>query len=86
MSGGSKIVRAVAEDMFGRSVGCTDGGCIYGSRGGMVTNGGCMCSKSRKVDEQRLHALKLSMVAKKIAETLHTVTLLREIGVDPDDN
>lgn len=83
MSAGSKIVRAIAEDLFG-DVGCTDGGCIYGSRGGMVTNGGCCCSKERNWNEQRLHALKLSTVAKKIAETLHTALLVREIGVDPD--
>lgn len=81
MSGGSKIVRAVAEDMFGRSIGCTDGGCIYGSSGGMVTNGGCGCSKDRNANEQRLHALRLSAVAKKIAETLHVALMVRDTEV-----
>lgn len=79
MSGGSKIMRAVAEDMFG-TIGCTDGGCIYGSRGGMATNAGCGCSKGDK-HELRLHALRLSTVAKKIAETLHVTLMVRDTEV-----
>lgn len=69
MSTASKLVRATAVEIFGPKIGCTDGGCIYGHPGGMHTNGGCKCVKERDLIEIRRHAQRLSVVARKLAES-----------------
>lgn len=64
-----KRIRAAAVELFGDEIGCTDGGCAFGHPGGMHTNGGCMCLKSRDVTELRRTAQMLSRVAIHLAET-----------------
>ena len=69
MSAATRLVRTTAVELFGPKIGCTDGGCIYGHPGGMHTNGGCNCLKERDLIEIRRHAQRLSLVARKLAES-----------------
>lgn len=62
----SQIMRQVAERLHPGS-GCTDGGCIFGSHGGMGTNGGCQCLKERGEVMLRQLAFKLRDVARTLA-------------------
>lgn len=57
-------LRDVAADL-GMAVGCGDNSCIWGSPGGMATNGGCRCldHRERGHDEVRREALRLARVA-----------------------
>lgn len=63
-----KKVREVAVELFGPEIGCYDGGCVYGHPGGMQTNGGCECLKSRSVVELTQHMIRLNRIALKLAE------------------
>lgn len=57
-----QIVRETAVRLFGPTIGCTDGGCVFGHPGGMHTNGGCACIKSSAfVVAQRLAQLALEL-------------------------
>lgn len=56
------LVNEVARAAF-PGAGCTDGGCVYGHRGGMHTNGGCGCIKETDPIALRRHIRRLSGVA-----------------------
>jgi hypothetical protein len=51
---------------IGLEVGCSDSGCIWGSQGGMCTNGGCDCLQGSPRTNQR-ETLKLARVAQRLA-------------------
>lgn len=61
------------------SLGCTDGSCIWGSRGGMVTNGGCDCL----IDDDRKKLRKTVMAIRAmweiIALNVVEIDLLQEV-------
>ena len=60
-----KRIRQIAIELFGPDVGCGDGGCVYGHLGGMQTNGGCNCMKSRDVIELTRLVQRLRMIAER---------------------
>jgi len=60
-------VHAAAVKLFGETIGCSDGGCVFGHPGGMHTNGGCQHLKERDVEELRRTVLRLSAVARELA-------------------
>ncbi len=73
-------VNATARAVFGDDTGCGDSGCVYGSGGGMGTNGGCQCLKERDVYRLRHHMQQLSLIAKHLAAELalaETVSAVR---------
>lgn len=49
--------------VIGLDVGCSDNSCIWGSPGGMGTNGGCQCQRAERV-ELRMEMLRLARVAR----------------------
>lgn len=61
MSKVSAAVRKASNRVF-HDAGCADGDCVFGSPGGMHTNGGCQCLKTRSLAELRHMAMKLSRV------------------------
>jgi hypothetical protein len=62
-----RTLREKAKAMGLGHVGCADGSCIWGSPGGMTTNGGCGCIKGEKDDLRRL-AVKIAHVARALIE------------------
>lgn len=68
MKKASQIVRETTNRLF-PELGCTDGGCVFGTLGGMHTNGGCQCLREDKVMMRR-QLLALSQVAKTLAAVL----------------
>ena len=60
-------VREVVTRMFGEDIGCGDGGCIYGCKPGMHTNGGCRCGNGERY-EMRADILRLSALAMELAK------------------
>lgn len=64
----ARRVRAVARELCGDHVGCSDGGCVFGHPGGMRTNGGCVCIKSTHPIDLRRTIRKLAAVALRLAE------------------
>lgn len=65
-----RIMRRVAERLFGEDVGCGDHGCLFGHRGGMGTNGGCQCLKENNPVLLRRTAMRLSELAKVLAAVM----------------
>lgn len=65
----NKLVRKLAIELFGNEIGCLDGNCVFGHRGGQHTNGGCQCLKGERT-ELRINLLKMSKLAKTFAERL----------------
>jgi len=68
MSDAKKTIRAVAVELFGEGIGCSDGGCVFGHPSGMHTNGGCGHLKTRDPHELRLTVRRLADIARKLAE------------------
>lgn len=64
----SKRVYAIAVELFGDDIGCSDGGCVFGHPGGMHTNGGCQHLKTRDPSELRRTVQMLSRVALHLAQ------------------
>lgn len=48
---------------LGMNVGCGDNSCIWGSPGGMATNGGCRCHKGSDAVDMRVTMLQMQRVA-----------------------
>ncbi len=70
--------------LFG--IGCGDNSCVWGSRGGMATNGGCRCYDKNfhfeiKDADKRLEAQMKSM--RELMELKQGIRLLREIAEIP---
>ena len=63
-----KRVHAIAVELFGDDVGCSDRGCVFGHPGGMHTNGGCQHLKTRDSSELRRTVQMLSRIAIHFAE------------------
>jgi hypothetical protein len=61
----SVILREVAERMF-PDLGCSDGGCVFGTRPGMHTNGGCGCLQETG-PRMRRQLMALSQIARALA-------------------
>ena len=61
-------VRATVCELFGESIGCADGGCVFGHPGGMHTNGGCNCLKDPDRYTLVRIAMRLNQVATKLAD------------------
>jgi hypothetical protein len=61
-----KKLRDIATAL-GLNVGCGDNSCIWGSPGGMATNGGCRCHKGAKAGgfalDERVTMLQMQRVA-----------------------
>lgn len=55
-------LRDIAKGL-GMDVGCADHGCIWGSPGGMGTNGGCQCLKNHSRATLRMEMLRMRHVA-----------------------
>jgi hypothetical protein len=66
MKSARALVRQVAERLH-PGVGCADGACVFGSAGGMCTNGGCECLKEREPIMLRRVAMQLRDVATTLA-------------------
>ena len=62
-----KILRTAVHDISG-DFGCYDPGCIFGSFGGMGTNGGCDCIKDVRDPKARRKLMVLSKAAHRLAE------------------
>lgn len=62
----SQIVREVTNRLF-PGLGCSDGGCVFGSPGGMHTNGGCECLKEREPVRLRRYLLAMQQVTRALA-------------------
>lgn len=60
-------------------IGCGDGGCVFGSPGGMVTNGGCRCFKDLKDSKLRSQYLSGIHLLRQIADLPEVELALREI-------
>lgn len=50
-------------EALGHKVGCGDNSCVWGSTGGMSTNGGCRCYGSRGELSDRVGLLLMQRVA-----------------------
>lgn len=57
------------------SVGCRDGGCVFGKPSGMVTNGGCKCLDNYK---RRYGLTKYLNFRKEIQEQIITYNILNK--------
>lgn len=77
MSEQSKLIRRIADSIFGQDTGCSDSGCFYGHSGGMATNGGCKCID----DNPRIAARRM----KKIAYELATAKVVRIMARNHQD-
>jgi hypothetical protein len=66
MKTASQLVRQVTNRLF-PSLGCSDGGCVFGDTGGMHTNGGCECLQERSPVQLRRQLMALSQVARTLA-------------------
>ena len=64
----SQLVYRVTKRLF-PDLGCSDGSCVFGSPGGMHTNGGCDCIRDRDVNMLRRRLMAMSQIAKTIAAT-----------------
>lgn len=62
----TQIVRQVTNRLF-PDLGCSDGGCVFGSPGGMHTNGGCECLKERKPVQMRRYLMAMHQVSRALA-------------------
>lgn len=58
---------------LGLSVGCGDNSCVWGSPGGMGTNGGCRCYGSRGDRDYRIGFLEMQRVAKHLLEVYNVL-------------
>ena len=56
-------LRDIAKALGMVEVGCGDNSCVWGSPGGMATNGGCRCYGSRGRDSDRVGLLMMQRVA-----------------------
>ncbi len=68
-------------------IGCGDNSCMWGSRGGMATNGGCRCYKDIyhheiENDKKREEARMASMQAK--MNLSHGIRVLRDLAELPN--
>lgn len=54
----AKELRELTDAELGVDVGCGDGSCVFGYRGGMHTNGGCECMRGDR-ERVRLTAHRL---------------------------
>jgi hypothetical protein len=71
-----KLRRQVAERLFG-AVGCTDHNCVFGSHGGMGTNGGCGCLKDSNPIQLRRVIMQLRDVGQVLAAIAPVVEVER---------
>ncbi len=67
-------LRDVARGIGLGEVGCGDNSCIWGSPGGMGTNGGCRCIDGRSGQSERHVLLQMQRVAR------HLLDVYRVIG------
>jgi hypothetical protein len=58
---------------LGLDVGCSDSGCIWGSPGGMCTNGGCRCLDPRDDKTSSLEARRFARVAQHLAAEVERI-------------
>jgi hypothetical protein len=61
----SNIVREVTNRLF-PELGCSDGACVFGTRSGMHTNGGCACMRETGV-QMRRQLMALGQIARTLA-------------------
>ena len=61
-----EIVRRVADRLY-PDVGCGDGGCVFGTHPGMLTNGGCQCLNETNPSVLRKRIRQLAEVANVLA-------------------
>ena len=58
---------------IGLDVGCGDNSCIWGSPGGMATNGGCRCKKGKDAHELGLQLMQMQRVARHLLEVYNVL-------------
>lgn len=60
-------LRSIARAILGHDVGCQSNDCVWGSTGGMGTNGGCFCAnKLTDLPLLRVEMRKMALVAKEM--------------------
>lgn len=59
---------------LGLVVGCGDNSCVWGSPGGMATNGGCRCYGGRGSQSERIGLLQMQRVALHLLAEHNVVT------------
>lgn len=55
-------------EALGHKVGCGDNSCVWGSPGGMATNGGCRCYGRRGEQDDRVGLLLMADVARALLQ------------------
>lgn len=59
---------------LGMEVGCGDNSCIWGSPGGMATNGGCRCRSSKGGPDERTTMLQMQRVATHLLDVYNVLS------------
>ncbi len=68
-------LRDVAQSVGFTNVGCGDNSCMWGSPGGMGTNGGCRCVGQKGKGDDRLQLFMLKSVAQHLLGLVNTMAL-----------
>lgn len=69
---------------LGMDVGCGDNSCVWGSPGGMATNGGCRCYGSRGGQSDRGGLLQMQRVAKHLLDVYNVERARPALDVKED--
>lgn len=69
-------LRDIAEAL-GMKVGCGDNSCLWGSPGGMATNGGCRCYGSRGGQDNRIGLLQFRQVAMHLIDVYNVLEKIK---------
>jgi hypothetical protein len=63
---------------LGMDVGCGDNSCVWGSPGGMGTNGGCRCNKGASAMDIRTTMLQMQRVARHLLDVYNVLQQTKE--------
>ncbi|HEY4057077.1 MAG TPA: hypothetical protein VGM39_10740 [Kofleriaceae bacterium] len=63
---------------LGLNVGCGDNSCVWGSPGGMATNGGCRCNRGPEGYSDRSMMLQMQQVARHLLDVYNVLGVVKK--------